>query len=207
VAPSPQITIVGISGGSGSGKTTFARNLQRLLGDRLSVILAQDNYYIDQSAHFKGDGENVNFDHPSALDFPLLAEHLGLLKIGKSILVPNYDFATHTRRNERTAMEPHAVVLLDGTLILSQELIRPHLAASIFIETSEAVRYDRRFRRDRIERGRTPEGIQKQFEKQVKPMHDLFIEPSKAHATEIISGEADFAPHLERWARRLAPAR
>lgn len=197
------ITIIGISGGSGSGKTTFARKLQERLGDEVSVILAQDSYYIDQSAHFKGDGENVNFDHPSALDFPLLAEHLVQLKAGRPIRVPIYDFATHTRRKEVSPLEPHPVMLLDGTLILSQEIIRPHLNASIFIQASEAIRYERRFKRDLVERGRQPDGIKKQFERQVKPMHDLFIEPSQAHATEIISGESDFSEAITRWAARI----
>jgi uridine kinase len=203
VADTAGVTIIGISGGSGSGKTTFARNLQSLLGDERSVILAQDSYYIDQSAHFKGDGENVNFDHPSALDFPLLAEHLALLKVGQRIRVPIYDFASHTRRKEYTPLEAHPIILLDGTLILSQDIIRPHLSASIFIETSEAVRFERRFKRDLVERGRQPDGIKKQFERQVKPMHDQFVEPSKAHATEIISGERSFDADLKRWAARL----
>ena len=140
------VRIIGISGGSGSGKTTFARALQSALGDAGSVILAQDSYYIDQSAHFKGDGENVNFDHPSALDFPLLAEHLALLKVGQPIRVPIYNFASHTRSRQYSPMEPRPIIVLDGTLILSQDAIRPHLAASIFIETPEAVRFDRRFR-------------------------------------------------------------
>ena len=203
MSSSRSITLIGISGGSGSGKTTFARKLQERLGDEFSVILAQDSYYIDQSAHFKGDGENVNFDHPSALDFRLLAEHLVQLKADHFIRVPIYDFATHTRRKEFSPLEPHRVILLDGTLILSQDIIRPHLSASIFIQTSESIRYERRFNRDRVERGRQPEGIKKQFERQVKPMHDLFIEPSKAYATEIISGESDFSDSIERWARRI----
>lgn len=199
----PPITIIGISGGSGSGKTTFAKSLQRLLGDSQSVILAQDSYYIDQSAHFKGDGENVNFDHPSALDFPLLAEHLAQINVGQPIQVPIYDFASHTRKKEHTPLDAHPIILLDGTLILSQDIIRPHLSASIFIETSEAIRYDRRFKRDLVERGRKPDGIKRQFERQVKPMHDQFVEPSKIHATEIISGEKGFEAELGRWAARV----
>lgn len=199
----PAVQIIGVAGGSGSGKTTFARMLQARLGDERSVILAQDSYYIDQSAHFRGDGENVNFDHPSALDFPLLAEHLALLKVGQGVRVPIYDFATHTRRREYTPLRALPVIVLDGTLILSQALVRPHLAHSIFIETQESVRFDRRFKRDLVERGRQPEGIRKQFERQVKPMHDEFVEPSKSFASEIISGEVDFKSSIDRWARKL----
>jgi uridine kinase len=201
--------IIGVSGGSGSGKTTFARGLKaafEALPGRAGRcgIIAQDSYYIDQSHIFRGDGENVNFDHPDSLDFPLLAEHVVALQSGQPIEVPIYDFASHKRKLERTSFEPRPLIIVDGTLILSQPRIRELLHWSIFIEASEAIRYDRRFKRDLVERGRQPEGIRKQFERQVKPMHDLFVEPSKLHATEIISGESQFEEHLGRWARKIA---
>jgi len=126
------------------------------------------------------------------------------LQSGNSIEVPLYDFASHTRKSERTPFEPQPLIIVDGTLILSQPKIRELLHWSIFIEASETIRYDRRFKRDLVERGRQPEGIRKQFERQVKPMHDLFVEPSKLHATEIISGESRFEDHLARWARKIA---
>ena len=112
MAANGSVTIIGISGGSGSGKTTFAKSLQRLLGDRLSVILAQDSYYIDQSALFKGDGENVNFDHPSALDFTLLAEHPRLGRLASSI-------RTGVRRHEHGSQVIVYGETLDGILILA----------------------------------------------------------------------------------------
>jgi uridine kinase len=203
--------IIGISGGSGSGKTTFARGLKlafEALPGRIgqSGILAQDSYYIDQSHIFRGDGENVNFDHPDSLDFQLLAQHIVDLRVGRGIEVPSYDFPTHKRSPERIPFGPRPLVIVDGTLILSQPPIRELLDWSIFIETSEATRFDRRFKRDRVERGRQPDGIRKQFERQVKPMHDLFVEPSKAHATEILSGETDFEVHLRRWAEKIGGA-
>jgi uridine kinase len=195
------VRIVGIAGGSGSGKTTFARALAAELGLRECSVLSQDHYYIDQSARFTGDGESVNFDHPDAIDFALLRRHLLALKSGETIGVPIYDFATHTRRAETTLFKPAPVVLLDGTLILSQEALRPCLDVTFFIECAEVVRYERRLRRDVKERGRKPEGVRKQFDRHVKPMHDLFVEPSKMFAQHRLSGEASLADVISHWAK------
>lgn len=203
MSQSSQVKIIGISGGSGSGKTTFSRLLAEKLGPEACSILAQDSYYIDQSAHFRGDGENVNFDHPSALDFPLLAIHLQALKRGEDVQVPIYDFVTHTRRVETTPFLTKKIVLLDGTLILSQPPIRSLLDISLFIQTSEETRFSRRYHRDLVERGRQPEGIKKQFFRQVKPMHDEFVEPSAQFATSLISGEVAFTSHVKSWSDRL----
>ena len=203
IQSSSHIKIIGISGGSGSGKTTFSRMLAEKLGPETCAILAQDSYYIDQSSRFTGDGENVNFDHPSALDFPLLAVHLRALRDGKAIEEPIYDFVTHKRKPETKPFPPKRIILLDGTLILSQPPILELLDISLFIRTSEQVRFDRRYHRDLVERGRQPEGIRKQFFRQVKPMHDEFVEPSAAHASEILSGEVDFGPSVLEWAGRL----
>jgi uridine kinase len=199
--------ILGVAGGSGSGKTTFATRLTALLGESQSVSIGQDNYYIDQSAIFKGDGENVNFDHPDSLDFPLLADHLSALKLGRTVEIPIYDFASHKRLKQTLPIRPHPIVLVDGILILTQPSIRAVLDASVFIDTPEEIRFARRIHRDVIERGRSREGIQKQIERQVKPMHDRFVEPSKTYATECISGTEDFTPHLKRWADRLLQRR
>jgi uridine kinase len=195
--------ILGIAGGSGSGKTTFARLLAERLGSNRCAILSQDSYYIDQSAIFRGDGENVNFDHPESLDFPLLAQHLKALREGHPIEVPIYDFVTHTRSKTTTPFSPLPWVILDGTLILSQPLIRAELEHSLFIQAPENVRFERRLRRDVQERGRTPEGVHKQFTRQVKPMHDEFIEPSLVHASEVISGLESFEQPLNTWVARL----
>ena len=185
-----KVLIIGVSGGSGSGKTTFARMLHESittkLGPSTCAILSQDNYYIDQSARFTGDG-SVNFDHPSAIDFPLLAEHLKQLKDGKTVTVPIYDFVTHTRSQVSNPFSALPVVILDGMLIFSQNVIVPLLDHAIFIDAPEQVRFDRRLTRDVRDRGRTPEGVKIQFESQVKPMHDQFIEPSKARATMVVS--------------------
>jgi uridine kinase len=189
--------VVGISGGSGSGKTTFARQLNARLceihGEKFSAILAQDHYYIDQSAKFRGDGDpSVNFDHPSAIDFPLIAKHLQALKQGRAVEVPIYDFATHTRAPDTNPFPCVSIVIVDGMLLLSQAVVLPLLDYRIFVTAPEKIRYERRLERDVRERGRTPEGVEKQFRAQVKPMHDQFIEPSQTQADEIISGTSPF---------------
>jgi uridine kinase len=191
------VMLIGISGGSGSGKTTFARMLNDYLnstrGAGFSAILAQDHYYIDQSARFKEDGDpSVNFDHPSAIEFSLLSRHLEQLRLKKPVEVPIYDFVTHTRKVETTPFPPRPVVIVDGMLLLSQAIVRPWLDHSIYVDAPESVRYERRLRRDVTERGRTPEGVERQFNAQVKPMHDEFIEPSRRYASLIVDGTRDF---------------
>lgn len=189
--------VLGIAGGSGSGKTTLARLVQNAVGPELCAIVAQDSYYIDQSHRFDGDGGSVNFDHPSSLDFPLLAQHLHALLAGSAVAVPVYDFATHTRvkRSDHCASRP--LIIVDGTLILDAADVRARLTKSVFVATSESTRFARRLERDVRERGRSPEGVRKQFHRQVKPMHDQFVEPSKTHASLVVSGETDVAHSLE----------
>lgn len=195
--------IVGVSGGSGSGKTYFARELQKSLGEDRCTILYQDNYYIDQSKKFDGDGGSVNFDHPSSLDFDLLANGLSQLKQGHSIKVPLYDFATHTRKAETIDCLPKKIILVDGILILDSAVVRAQLDEAIFFDTPEALRFERRLERDVHERGRTPEGVKKQFELQVKPMHDKFVEPSKSHAKTIVKDFGDYHEALEFFIKKL----
>jgi uridine kinase len=180
--------IIGVCGGSGSGKTFFANSLHKDLGTDSSYILYQDHYYKDQSDKFDKDGGSVNFDHPNSLDFDLLAEHLKALKKGNEIQVPQYDFSTHKRLDSVEKLIPKKVIILDGILILSQPKIRDLLDDSIFVETPEEIRFQRRLLRDTAERGRTAEGVKAQFTKQVLPMHNEFVEPSKYHATYISSG-------------------
>lgn len=196
--------ILGITGGSGSGKTTLARLLADELGQGVARILTQDHYYIDQSHLFDEDGGRVNFDHPTSLDFGLLASHLQELKLGRAVEQPLYDFATHKRRQECEPFAPAPLVIVDGTLILHAEDVRAQLHASIFVLTSEPHRFNRRLKRDVEERGRTPEGVKKQFLQQVKPMHDLFVEPSAAHSTLILSGEDSMEQALDQALQLLA---
>jgi uridine kinase len=177
---------IGIAGGSGSGKTTFARRLLEHLPNEVAQILGQDNYYRDQSHKFDKDGGAVNFDHPDALELDLLASQIDQLKSGQHVHVPMYDFVSHTRLTKTILVEPPKILLVDGTLIYSNDNICNVLDEMVFIEVEESIRYERRLKRDTEERGRTPEGVQEQFIKQVKPMHDQFVEPSKHRASHIV---------------------
>lgn len=181
-----KIIAIGIAGGSGSGKTTFAKKLLEQLPGGVAQILGQDNYYRDQSHKFDKDGGAVNFDHPDALELDLLAAQLQQLKTGKSIEVPQYCFATHKRLDESVLLEPSRILLVDGTLIFSNLNICSVLDELVFLHVDEETRYERRLKRDTQERGRTPEGVQEQFIKQVKPMHDQFVEPSMERANRVV---------------------
>lgn len=195
--------IVGVAGGSGSGKTYFARELQKILGDEKCSILYQDNYYLDQSHRFDGDGGAVNFDHPESLDFELLALGLKELKKGGSIEVPLYEFATHTRKLETLSFKARPIILVDGILILDSPVVRAQLDEAIFFDTPEELRFKRRLDRDVAERGRTPEGVKKQFDLQVKPMHNQFVEPSKIFAQTIVKDFGDYKDAIEFFKNKL----
>ncbi|WP_410468763.1 uridine kinase [Bdellovibrio bacteriovorus] len=196
--------IIGVAGGSGSGKTHFAKELQQVLGEENCSILYQDNYYIDQSARFDGDGGSVNFDHPDALDFSLLAQGLRILKSGIALNVPIYDFVTHSRKKETLLSQPKKVIIVDGILILHSREVRAELDEAIFFDTPEVLRFERRLNRDVHERGRTPDGVRKQFELQVRPMHNMFVEPSKEHAHLIVKDLGDYSQALTQVQSRLA---
>lgn len=195
--------IIGVAGGSGSGKTHFAKELQKTLGDDHCMILYQDNYYIDQSSKFDGDGGSVNFDHPSSLDFSLLAKGLKALKGGENIHIPIYDFKSHSRQKETLLGYPKKVILVDGILILHSEEVRAQLDEAIFFDTPETLRFQRRLERDVHERGRTADGVRKQFELQVRPMHNQFVEPSKNHAHTIIKDLGEYGVALKEFTQRL----
>jgi uridine kinase len=184
--------IIGICGGSGSGKTTLAKLIREKLGDENCAVLYQDSYYIDQSHKFDHDGGSVNFDHPDALEFSLMARHIHELENGKSIEVPYYDFSTHTRRNEVYKMEPKPFIIVDGILIYSQPIVVEAIKTKIYVDTPEPTRFSRRLKRDIEERGREAEGVRNQYLNQVLPMHNKFVEPSKTCADIIVNGEEDF---------------
>jgi uridine kinase len=197
------IKIIGIAGGSGSGKTYFARELFKNIGEEFCALVYQDNFYIDQSSRFDYDGGSVNFDHPSALDFELLGEKLASLKKGLTTEIPIYDFSTHSRLEKTYTQHPKKIILVDGILIFHPEILRPHFDEMIFFDTPEELRFRRRLERDVHERGRTPDGVQNQFIKQVKPMHDQFVEPSKEFADYIVKDSGDYHKVLETFTAKF----
>jgi uridine kinase len=197
------MTIIGIAGGSGSGKTTFALLLQDLLGKGHCAILHQDAYYHDQSHAFDRDGGNVNFDHPDAIDFELMTSHLQELKAGRPIAVPVYDYETHRRLSRTTPLAASPLIVVEGMLILSQRSIRELLNVKVFIAAPEQVRLARRLSRDARERGRDPAGIEQQFLSHVKPMHDRFVEPSRQYADAVYSGEETMDDQIRHLITRI----
>lgn len=194
--------ILGVAGGSGSGKTYFAKELQLALGN-LATIVYQDNFYIDQSNRFDHDGGAVNFDHPESLDLQLLAQCLGDLKQGETTKIPIYDFKTHTRSIQKLHVEPTKIVIVDGILIFHPDYLREQFDEMIFFDTPESLRFERRLIRDVNERGRTPEGVRAQFLNQVKPMHDQFVDPSKVHADTIVKDLGDYQGYFETYKEKL----
>ncbi len=188
-----QIILLGICGGSGSGKTTFCRELLSFLGpDRVSLI-SQDSYY-RCLAHLSPEVRaQTNFDHPEALDFGLLKDHLLQLKHGKEVQIPQYDFASHSRRKSFTAVAPRPILAVEGILIFSHPDLIELFDHTIFIDTAEPLRLARRLARDVRDRGRTPESVLEQFKATVQPMHNQFVEPNKKWARRILSGEVPFS--------------
>lgn len=195
--------ILGIAGGSGSGKTYFAQALKKTLSEDFCEVILQDSFYIDQSARFDFDGGSVNFDHPQSIDFTLLAEKLKSLKQGRAVEVPIYDFVTHSRLKKTVHVQPKRVILVDGILIFHSEILRPIFDDLIFFDTHEELRFSRRLHRDVHERGRTEQGVRAQFQNQVKPMHDTFVEPSKRFANTVVSETDDFSVVLAAYEKKL----
>jgi uridine kinase len=198
--------LLGVAGGSGSGKTFFARALRQHLGAERCEIVYQDNFYIDQSARFDTDGGSVNFDHPEAIDFALLASCLASLRSGAATDIPVYDFVTHSRSPTPLRVEPRPVLVVDGILIFHSAEVRALFDEMVFFDTPEDIRFQRRLERDVKERGRKPEGVKNQFYKQVKPMHDQFVEPSKAFATRLVCDRGDFGAVLKEYGAKLGTA-
>ena len=196
--------IIGIAGGSGAGKTTFSNKLRAALGESVCQFISQDSYYIDQSDKFTVDGGDVNFDDPSALEFSLLEMHLKHLSLGEPIQIPIYDFATHTRLHQTTLVSPARVILVDGTLILSKPAAISHFDIRIFIDIAEDIRFERRLFRDTRERGRTADGVKNQWVKQVKPMHDRYVQPCAALADYLICDDESWDECLRQLLGRIA---
>jgi len=180
-----QVThIIGIAGGSGSGKSWLARYLKEALGAD-AVIISQDWYYKDQSSTPADRRCALNFDHPSAIENELLLEHLDALREGQPVRTPRYQFSTHSRHTETMPVEPARVVILEGLFVLHEKSILERLTESVFVEVPADVRLLRRLRRDSAERGISTEETLRLYETFARPMHELFIQPSTANARRV----------------------
>lgn len=183
------VKIIGISGGSGSGKTTIVRQIAEVVPD--FVCIAQDSYY--KSAEFM-DNQHItafNFDHPSAFDTDLMVEHLQALKRGETIRVPVYDFVHHRRSAETVEVEPRSVVLFEGIMVFVDPRMRELMDLKLYVDTPGDIRFIRRLQRDITERGRTVDSVIRQYLDVVRPGHFEFIEPTKAYADLIIPEGGD----------------
>jgi uridine kinase len=196
--------LVGVAGGSGSGKTTVARALASSFRAEQVQIVLMDSYYRDRGNVPLEARAAINYDHPDAFDEALLVEQLTALKAGRAIDQPVYDFTRHERRRDRVQVEPSRVVILEGILVLALESVRRLLDLKLFVDTSADLRFLRRLRRDVAERGRTVDSVIEQYLATVRPMHEAFIEPTRRHADLIVpeGGHNESALDLLRgWIR------
>jgi len=178
--------IIGIAGGTGSGKTTVANVILERVGAGRIALLAHDAYYRDLRDLPRGQREMINFDHPDSLETELLVRHLEALRRGEAIEVPIYDFTTHARTNLTRRVEAQLVILVEGILVFAERDLRQLFDVKIFVDTDPDVRFIRRLQRDLEERGRTVASVIQQYQMTVRPMHLEFVEPSKRYADVII---------------------
>ena len=178
--------VIGIAGGSGSGKTTVAQEILQRVGPDQIAFLQHDSYYKDLSGLPPTQRAEVNFDHPHSLETGLLIEHIADLRDGKAVDVPIYDFSTHSRTTRTFTVQPRRVILVEGILIFTEAALRDMFDVKIFVDTDSDLRLIRRLERDIAERGRTAQSVIKQYQTTVRPMHLEFVEPSKRYADVII---------------------
>lgn len=178
--------VIGIAGGTGSGKTTVVQQIMNELPSEEVGIISQDSYYRQTTGLTYEDRARINFDHPNAIDFELLTEHLAELKAGRNIEQPVYSFITHNRTSDTIITHPRKVMIVEGILILSDARLRDMFDIKIFVHADPDERLIRRLKRDIAERGRDMEEVLNRYQNTLKPMHEQFIEPTKAHADIII---------------------
>jgi uridine kinase len=178
--------VIGICGGTGSGKTTVAKSILDAVSTKDVVFIQQDSYYRNLKDLPRDYRQLANFDHPDALDNDLLVNHIRKLKAGEAVELPVYDFRTHTRMNDTMLIEPQPIVIVEGILIFADPRLLEQLDIKVFVDTPDDIRFIRRLRRDIAERGRTVESVIEQYLATVRPMHMQFVEPSKRSADVII---------------------
>lgn len=197
--------VIGVAGGSGSGKTTVTRRVIETVGSEPGgvAVLNQDNYYRDQSDIPFEARLKTNYDHPAAFDWELLRQHLDALLAGVPIHMPEYDFTQHTRSDQTTLILPGNVVVLEGFFALYDEQLRERMHLKVFVDADPDVRFIRRLQRDMHERGRTQESVIQQYLDFVRPMHLSFVEPTKRYADVIIPHGGMNEPALDMLAARI----
>lgn len=183
--------IIGIAGGTGSGKTTVVNKIVNSLPQGEVVVLPQDSYYKDSSHIPPAERSKINFDEPASIDWALLIEHLQSLKAGNAIEMPTYSYLTCTRQSETIHIEPQDVVIVEGILVLTEQVLRDMLDIKVFVDAEPDERLIRVISRDCIERGRTPKMVIDRYQEVLKPMHNKYIEPAKSFADLIIPQGGD----------------
>ena len=185
------MTIIGIAGGTGSGKTTVVKRIAKALPPHCAAVIPLDSYYNDTTGLTPEERAAINFDHPDAFDWKLLSEHIKMLKNGEAIEQPTYSYIESNRQKETVHVEPKPVVIIEGIMALHNKKLRDMMDLKIFVDTDDDVRLIRNIRRDVVERGRTVDMVLDRYEKVLKPMHEQFIEPTKKFADLIIPWGGD----------------
>ena len=195
--------VIGVAGGTGSGKTTVANEILQRVGAEHITYIPHDAYYRDLSHLPPRQRDQVNYDHPDALETGLLIEHLKELRAGRTVEIPVYDFTTHTRAQHTRRVEPAPVILVEGILVFAEPELRKLFDVRLYVDTDADVRFIRRLRRDMEERGRSAESVCEQYLSTVRPMHLEFVEPSKRYADVIIPGGGFNEVAIEMVAARV----
>jgi len=178
--------VIGVAGGSGSGKSTVTREVLASIGPDMAAVVMQDDYYLDQSHMTPEDRRKTNYDHPDAFDWPLMAQHVQALRRGEAIEMPVYDFAADNRSSKTITVNPAPVIVVEGLFALYDAKLRNMMSLRIYVDTASDVRFIRRLQRDIAERGRSTESVINQYMETVRPMHKQFIEPTKRNADVIL---------------------
>jgi uridine kinase len=197
------VFVLGIAGGTGSGKSTVAQHLVAGLPAGAAVLIDHDAYYRDRSGLPAAERENINYDHPNAIETELLVAHLVALRAGRAVEMPQYDFREHARRRQTRPIAPAPVIVVEGILVLADERLRAQMDLKLFVDTDADIRLMRRLRRDMEQRGRTFAQVREQYYETVRPMHLAFVEPSKRFADLIIPEGGENQPALEVISGRL----
>lgn len=177
--------VIGVAGGTGSGKTTVVNNIVKELKDQV-VILPQDSYYKDHGDVPMEERQAINYDHPLAFDNDLLIEHIDMIRAGEEVKMPIYSFITYSRKEDTVKIKPQDIIIVEGILILEDPRIRERLDIKVFVDTDADERFIRRLKRDIHERGRSIDSVIKQYTDVVRPMHLQFVEPTKRYADIIV---------------------